>query len=151
MVPNAAARRSDADDEQSVAASVLTLLKGDAGQRAIVGAEHGLGAGAAGVRHRLDGAIPRADAAGRPYDAVRHIAARSLATLPPFRRDALPRNRSELLLNADGTFDADDGQPSGPRARQPARRLSRMTASVKRRLRCPTVRLPSARGVSPAS
>jgi hypothetical protein len=41
------------------------------------------------------------------YDAVRHIATRSLTTLPPFRRDALPRNRKELLLNADGTFDAE--------------------------------------------
>jgi len=40
------------------------------------------------------------------YDAVRHIATRSRATLPPFKRDALPRNRKELLLNADGTFDA---------------------------------------------
>jgi hypothetical protein len=41
------------------------------------------------------------------YDAVRHIATRSRGTLPPFRREGLPRGNRQLLLNADGTFDAD--------------------------------------------
>ena len=65
------------------------------------------------------GACPEASGAGwmapylalmqkDAYDAVRHIATRSLATLPPFlRREALPRGNRQLLLNADGTFDAD--------------------------------------------
>jgi hypothetical protein len=93
-------------DQRSVAASVLTLLKGDAGQRAIVAQSLGWApaqqvSGTGWMAPYL--ALMQQDA----YDAVRHIAARSRATLPPFRRDALPRNRSELLLNADGTFDAE--------------------------------------------
>ena len=93
-------------DQQSVAASVLTLLKGDAGQRAIVAQSLGWApaqqvSGTGWMAPYL--ALMQQDA----YDAVRHIAARSRATLPPFRRDALPRNRRELLLNADGTFDAE--------------------------------------------
>ena len=104
MVRHAGRRRSD-DDEQSVAASLLWLLKGDAGQRAIVAQSMGWppaqqASGTGWMAPYL--ALMQKD----PYDAVRHIAARSRATLPPFRRDALPRNRSELLLNADGTFDA---------------------------------------------
>ena len=92
-------------DQQSVAASVLTLLKGDAGQRAIVAQSLGWApaqqvSGTGWMAPYL--ALMQQDA----YDAVRHIATRSRATLPPFRRDALPRNRRELLLNADGTFDA---------------------------------------------
>jgi hypothetical protein len=93
-------------DQQSVAASVLTLLKGDAGQRAIVAQSFGWApaqqvSGTGWMAPYL--ALMQQDA----YDAVRHIATRSRATLPPFRRDALPRNRSDLLLNADGTFDAE--------------------------------------------
>jgi formate-dependent nitrite reductase cytochrome c552 subunit len=93
-------------DQQSVAASVLTLLKGDAGQRAIVAQSLGWApaqqaSGTGWMAPYL--ALMQRDA----YDAVRHIATRSGATLPPFRRDALPRNRRELLLNANGTFDAD--------------------------------------------
>ena len=93
-------------DQQSVAASVLTLLKGDAGQRAIVAQSLGWApaqqvSGTGWMAPYL--ALVQQDA----YDAVRHIATRSRATLPPFKRDALPRNRKELLLNADGTFDAD--------------------------------------------
>ena len=94
------------DDQQSVAASVLTLLKGDAGQRAIVAQSLGWrpaqqASGTGWMAPYL--ALMERDA----YDAVRHIAARSRATLPPFRREALPRNNRELLLNADGTFDAE--------------------------------------------
>jgi formate-dependent nitrite reductase cytochrome c552 subunit len=92
-------------DEQTVAASVLTLLKGDAGQRAIVAQSMGWApaqsaSGAGWLPPYL--ALMEQDA----YDAVRHIATRSRATLPPFRRDALPRGNPALLLNADGTFDA---------------------------------------------
>jgi Zn-finger protein len=94
------------DDEQSVAASVLTLLKGDAGQRAIVAQSMGWkpaqeASGAGWMAPYL--ALMQRDA----YDAVRHIATRSRGTLPPFRREGLPRGNRQLLLNADGTFDAD--------------------------------------------
>jgi Cytochrome c554 and c-prime len=93
-------------DQQSVAASVLTLLKGDAGQRAIVAQSLGWApaqqvSGTGWMAPYL--ALMQQDT----YDAVRHIATRSRATLPPFGRDALPRNRSELLLNAGGTFDVE--------------------------------------------
>jgi cytochrome c552/cytochrome c554/c'-like protein len=94
------------DDERSVAASVLTLLKGDAGQRAIVAQSMGWGpaqqaSGAGWIAPYL--ALMEKD----PYDAVRHIAARSLKTLPPFTRDGLPHGNTQLLINADGTFNAD--------------------------------------------
>ena len=93
-----------ANDEESVAASVLWLLKGDAGQRAI-------GAQAMGWR-------PAQEASGSgwlapylalaqkdQYDAVRLIASRSARTLPTFSRDQLPRGNAQLLIKADGTFD----------------------------------------------
>jgi hypothetical protein len=92
-------------DEESVAASVLWLLKGDAGQRAIIAQAMGWRAaqdasGAAWLAPYL--ALTQKD----QYDAVRLIASRSAKTLPPFSRDRLPRGQSELLINGDGTFDA---------------------------------------------
>ncbi len=92
-------------DEQSVAASVLWLLKGDAGQRAIIAQAMGRRpaqqvSGSAWLAPYL--ALTEKDR----YDAVRIIAARSLKTLPAFRRDQLTGN-AELLIKADGTFDAD--------------------------------------------
>ena len=94
------------EDEQSVAAAVLTLLKGDAGQRAIVAQSMGWApaqqaSGAGWMAPYL--ALMQEDS----YDAVRHIATRSRGTLPPFRREGLPRGNRQLLLNADGTFDAE--------------------------------------------
>ena len=93
-------------DESSVAASVLTLLEGDAGQRAIVAESMGWSAaqeasGRAWLTPYL--ALTARDS----YDAVRYIAARSQRTLPPFRREELPRNSPQLLIKADGTFDAE--------------------------------------------
>ena len=92
------------EDERSVAASVLWLLKGDAGQRAIIAQAMGRrpaqqASGSAWLAPYL--ALTQKDR----YDAVRIIATRSLNTLPPFRRDRLTGN-TELLINADGTFDA---------------------------------------------
>jgi hypothetical protein len=94
------------DDERRVAASVLTLLKGDAGQRAIVAQSMGWesakqASGAGWMAPYL--ALLQKD----PYDAVRHIAARSLRTLPPFKREGLAPGNRQLLINDDGTFDAD--------------------------------------------
>jgi hypothetical protein len=94
------------DDEESVAASVLWLLKGDAGQRAIVAQAMGWAEAqqASGVEWLAPYlALTQKD----QYDAVRVIATRSFKTLPAFSRDRLPRGRPELLINADGTFDAE--------------------------------------------
>jgi formate-dependent nitrite reductase cytochrome c552 subunit len=93
------------NDERSVAASVMWLLKGDAGQRAIVAQAMGRlpaqqASGSAWLAPYL--ALTQKDR----YDAVRIIATRSLKTLPAFRRDQLTGN-PELLINADGTFDAE--------------------------------------------
>ena len=92
-------------DQESVAASVLGLLKGDAGQRAIIAQAMGWRAaqdasGAGWLTPYL--ALTQKD----QYDAVRLIASRSLKTLPPFSRDQLPRGNPQLLINADGSFDA---------------------------------------------
>jgi hypothetical protein len=91
-------------DEQSVAGSVLWLLKGDAGQRAIVAQAMGrlpaqLASGSTWLAPYL--ALTQKDR----YDAVRIIATRSLKTLPAFRRDQLPPGNPALLIKADGTFD----------------------------------------------
>lgn len=94
------------EDESSVAASVLVLLKGDAGQRAIVAESMGWPA-AQDASGRAWLAPYLALTARDSYDAVRYIAARSQRTLPPFRREELPRNNPQLLIRADGTFDAD--------------------------------------------
>lgn len=93
------------EDERRVAASLLALLKGDAGQRAIAAQSMGWTAareasGSGWMTPYL--ALLTKDS----YDAVRHIASRSLATLPPFHRDQLPRGQTQLLINPDGTFDA---------------------------------------------
>jgi hypothetical protein len=93
------------DDEESVAAAVLWLLKGDAGQRAIVAQAMGWApaqeaSGSAWLAPYL--ALTQKD----QYDAVRLIASRSLRTLPTFRREQLPRGNTQLLINADATFDA---------------------------------------------
>jgi formate-dependent nitrite reductase cytochrome c552 subunit len=93
-------------DESSVAASVLVLLKGDAGQRAIVAESMGWAAAQqASARAWLTPYL--ALTAKDSYDAVRYIAARSQRTLPPFRREELPRNSPQLLIKADGTFDVE--------------------------------------------
>src|SRR6478736_5798660 len=73
-------------DEESVAASVLWLLKGDAGQRAIIAQAMGWrpaqeAAGAGWLAPYL--ALMQKD----QYDAVRLIASRSAKTLPPFTRE----------------------------------------------------------------
>ena len=93
-------------DEQSVAASLLWLLKGDAGQRAIVA--QSMGWPAAQQASGTGWLTPYlALTAKDSYDAVRYIAARSQRTLPPFRRDQLPRGNPQLLIEANGTFNAE--------------------------------------------
>jgi len=93
------------DDQQRVAASLLWLLRGDAGQRAIVAQSMGWtpaqrASGSGWLVPYL--ALLQKDT----YDAVRYIATRSRQTLPEFDRSQLPRNNPHLLINADGTFDA---------------------------------------------
>jgi hypothetical protein len=95
-----------ADQEQSVAASLLWLLKGDAGQRAIVA--QSMGWPAAQQASGTGWLAPYlALTAKDSYDAVRYIAARSQRTLPPFRRDQLPRGEPQLLIAPDGSFNAE--------------------------------------------
>jgi hypothetical protein len=92
------------DDERAVAASLLSLLKGDAGQRAIVA--QSMGWAPAQQASGTGWLTPYlALLAKDTYDAVRYIASRSLHTLPPFRRDQLPRGAPQLLIKVDGTFD----------------------------------------------
>ena len=93
-------------DEQSVAASLLWLLKGDAGQRAIVA--QSMGWTAAQQASGTGWLTPYLSLTAKDsYDAVRYIATRSQRTLPPFRRDQLPRGNPQLLINADGTFNGE--------------------------------------------
>jgi hypothetical protein len=120
-------------DEQSVAASLLWLLRGDAGQRAIVA--QSLGWPAAQQASGTGWLVPYlALSLDDPYDAVRYITSRSLRTLPAFRDfaydyvappparaamrvrameiwrrtrdDASWRGNTALLINRDGTFNA---------------------------------------------
>src|ERR1700687_3450983 len=83
------------EDQQSIAASILWLLGGDAGQRAIVAQSMSwLPAqqisGVSWMPPYLSQLL------GDPYDAVRYVASRSLRTLPGFR-----------------TFDYDPLEPRG--------------------------------------
>jgi hypothetical protein len=122
------------DDDRTVAASLVTLLKGDAGQRAVIA--QAFGWAPAQRASGTDWMAPYlALFLDDQYDAVRYIAARSLGTLPGFgglhfdfvaprterqaaQRQALAmwrdaheatgrRNDSALLFNPDGTFVAD--------------------------------------------
>jgi hypothetical protein len=125
---------SMSEDDRTVAASLVSLLKGDAGERAIVAQAFGWAPAqrASGTNWMAPYlALSLTD----PYDAVRYITARSLATLPGYqaftfdfvappaqreilRRRALAiwrdgrgqqgrRGDPELLFNPDGSFVAD--------------------------------------------
>ena len=94
------------DDDRGVAASLLWLLRGDAGQRAIIAQSMGWtpaqqASGTGWLTPYL--ALLQKDS----YDAVRYIASRSLTTLPEFRRGQLPRSNPQLLIKGDGTFDSE--------------------------------------------
>ncbi len=119
------------NDERSVAASILWLLGGDAGQRALTAWSYGWEP--AQEASGTSWMVPYlGELLGDPYDAVRFISARSLRTIPGFEtlqydftgsRDARieaavgalrawrasPRARArrdpELLFGADGTLD----------------------------------------------
>jgi hypothetical protein len=71
------------DDEQAIPASLLWLLRGDAGQRALAAWSMGWPPAqqASGTAWM---AAPLATVLNDPYDAVRLIAGRSLRTLPGF-------------------------------------------------------------------
>ena len=122
------------EDDRTVAASLVTLLKGDAGQRAVIAQAFGWA-----PAQRASGTNWMAPYLGLflndSYDAVRYITGRSLRTLPGFtdfpfdfvapseqreaaRRRALGlwrdsrdrigrRGDPELLFNPDGSFVAD--------------------------------------------
>ena len=84
------------DDEGTVAASILWLLRGDAGQRALSAWSYGWEP--AQAASGTSWMVPYlGELLGDPYDAVRFIAARSLRTIPGFE-----------TLNYDFTGDRDD-------------------------------------------
>jgi hypothetical protein len=122
------------EDDRTVAASLVSLLKGDAGQRAIIA--QAFGWRAAQQASGTNWMAPYVSLLlNDSYDAVRYIAARSLKTLPGYEnfafdfagsenerainqrralglwrdmRDRQGRRGDEtLLFNADGTFIAD--------------------------------------------
>jgi hypothetical protein len=93
------------EDDRSLAASLVMLLKGDAGQRAIIARSMGW----APAQQASDASWMTPYLAlllDDPYDAVRYIASRSLATLPDF-----------------GTFQFDFVAPQGTRASERVRAL----------------------------
>jgi hypothetical protein len=122
------------DDERTIAASLLWLLRGDAGQRALVA--WSMGWAPAQQVSGTDWTVPYLSALlDDPYDAVRIIASRSLRSLPGFpaftydflapstervasvagildawqrgRRPAGMRTDRALLFNADGSLNGD--------------------------------------------
>jgi hypothetical protein len=121
------------EDHKAIAAALVDLLEGDAGQRAI--AAQSMGWRPAQLASGTDWMAPYlALLLDDPYDAVRFIAARSLRSLPGFETLALDfaapararavmqrraletwrdvrangtiRTDAVLLFNADGTFNA---------------------------------------------
>ena len=119
------------DDERNVAASILWLLTGDAGQRAITASSYGWEP--AQTASGTTWMIPYlGELLGDPYDAVRYIAADSVRSLPGYENfaydfvatreerfehalDALTtwrnstqsgdRRDPQLLFNEDGSLD----------------------------------------------
>ena len=106
--------------DRSVAASLLRLLRGDAGQRAIVA--QAMGWGPAQHASGTDWMAPHlAQLLDDPYDAVRFIAGRSLRTLPEF-----------------SSFDYDFAAPVD-RRRDAQRRVMTTFSRVRGRLRVPAI------------
>jgi hypothetical protein len=119
------------DDDRTVAASVMWLLAGDAGQRAITASSYGWAP--AQTASGTSWMVPfLGELLGDPYEAVRYIAAKSLRTLPGYeelrydyvatqderfedaldalmtwRNSTLSRSRRDpqLLLTDDGSLD----------------------------------------------
>jgi len=110
------------DDDSAVAASLVTLLKGDAGQRAI--AAQSLGWGDAQRTSGTSWMAPYlALLLDDPYDAVRYIASRSLKSLPGFSAFqfdfvAPPQARAAGRVRALETWR--DTRTATPRDREPA-------------------------------
>ena len=95
------------DDERSVAASILWLLRGDAGQRAVTAWSYGWQP--AQEASGTSWMVPYlGELLGDPYDAVRFIAARSLRTVPGFEtlRYDFTGDRDERIEAAVGALRA---------------------------------------------
>ena len=111
----ASPRVSLTSDQASVAASLLWALQGDAGQRAVAAAA--LGRAEAQTASGTEWMAPfLAELLNDPYDAVRFIAGRSLATLPPFSEVsydfvAPPAARYQAQLRAMTVWDRTRGEP----------------------------------------
>jgi hypothetical protein len=104
-------------EQASTAASLLWLLRGDAGQRAITA--QAMGWSDAQKASGTDWMAPfLAQLLDDPYDAVRYIAQRSLRTLPGFRNldydfISAPNARRQAQLRSMATWDRH--KPSPPR------------------------------------
>ncbi|HUR34472.1 MAG TPA: multiheme c-type cytochrome [Vicinamibacterales bacterium] len=107
-------------DDRDVAASVGWLLKGDAGQRAIV--SQAMAWPAAQRASGTEWMAPYlAQLLDDPYDAVRFGAARSLTALPGFSAAAIDfaapsAVRRQAQLRVMATWDAVRGRPGQPRS-----------------------------------
>jgi hypothetical protein len=105
-------------DEQGIAASLLWLLKGDAGQRAIV--SQAMAWPPAQQAAGTDWMAPHlAQLLDDPYDAVRFGAARSMRTLPGFSGFtfdfvAPSQLRREAQLRTMATWDRTRSRPGRP-------------------------------------
>jgi hypothetical protein len=104
------------DDDRSIAASLLWLLRGDAGQRAI--AAQAMAWGPARQASGTDWMAPHlATLLDDPYDAVRFIAARSLRSLPglggvPYDFVAPQKERYQSQLRTLATWDRARPRPA---------------------------------------
>ena len=107
-------------DQRNVAASLLWLLKGDAGQRAIV--SQAMAWPPAQQAAGTDWMAPHlAQLLDDPYDAVRFGAARSMRTLPGFSGFtfdfiAPSQSRREAQLRTMATWDRVRSRPATARA-----------------------------------
>jgi hypothetical protein len=108
------------EDERSVAASLLWLLRGDAGQRALMA--WSMGWDAAVAASGSDWMAPYLAALlDDPYAAVRYVAARSLRRLPGYASFAYdyvgaPTQRHEAAIRAFQLWDASqEATPRPPR------------------------------------
>ena len=107
-------------EERSVAASVLWLLRGDAGQRALSAWSYGWEP--AQEASGTSWMVPYlGELLGDPYDAVRFIAAGSLRTIPGFEtlRYDFAGNRDDRIAAAVGALRAWRNSPRARTRRDP--------------------------------
>jgi hypothetical protein len=110
------------DDEEQVAATVLWMLRGNAGQRALMAWSYGWDEALQTTGNHWQ-APYLAQLLDDRYDAVRYIAHRSLRRLPgfaDFEYDFVgpPQDRAAATLRAKQVWNASSGSPRQPFARE---------------------------------